>query len=210
MAVSGQTFSDFGGAVSDLFAVSADRAKAAGDLAEATEYGLAASFAEKEAQYTAVSTQIQEYQEQRALSKSLGDTSAGIAGAGFSAGGSGLDLLRDSAAQGAMQQAVTKEQGLITEEGYEEQAQSYRIMQGAAEQAAQAEKKAAIGAEWTAGIKIAAGIASIFTGGGISSLLGGSSDSGAVGEPMSLAPPPKPQFGPFMPQFPENNLGGLY
>jgi hypothetical protein len=38
---------------------------------------------------------------------------------------------------------VTKEQGLITEEGYEEQAQSYRIMQGAAEQAAAAEKKSA-------------------------------------------------------------------
>jgi hypothetical protein len=99
MPFSGAAFRDIGGGVSDLFAAEADRAKAKGDLAEAQEYGLAAAYADKEALYTRTSTQIQEYQQQRALSKSLGDTSAGIAGAGFAAGGSGLDMLRESASQ---------------------------------------------------------------------------------------------------------------
>jgi hypothetical protein len=206
MAFGSSTVSSFGGGVSDLFAASAYRSKAKGDLAEAQEYGLAADYALKEAEYTKTSTAIQEFQQERQLSKSLGQTAADVAGAGFGTGGSAIDLFRESASQGALQQAVTGQQGLIQEEGFEEQAQSYKLMQGAEQEAAQAANKAAIGAEWTAGIKFATGIASLFTGGGIQSLLGGTG-SEAVGEPMSLAPPKPEQFGPF-PEPP--GLRGLY
>jgi hypothetical protein len=207
MAFGSGTVADFGGAVSDLFAVSAYRSKAQGDLMGAANYDLAAKYADQEAAYTKESTAIQEMQAQRELYKSMGQTKADVAGAGFAASGSALDMLRESASQGALQQAVLQRQGLITEQGYEEQAESYRNMEAAAQMAAQAEKKAAVGAEWTAGLKFATGLASMFTGGGITSLLGGGSDSGGGGEPMSLAPPPPQQFGPF----PEpTGLRGVY
>jgi hypothetical protein len=47
-------------------------------------------------------------------------------------------------------------------------------MESAAQMAASAEKKASFADELTGGIRIAAGIASLFSGGGIASLLGGS------------------------------------
>ena len=59
MAIGGATFSDIGGGISDLFAASADRSKAAGDLVEAGNYDLAAKFAYQEEQFTKESTAIQ-------------------------------------------------------------------------------------------------------------------------------------------------------
>jgi hypothetical protein len=142
-----------GSAISDLFAASADQSKAQGDLAEAQQYGLAAQYADQEAQYTKVSTAIQGFQAERELSQSLGQTTADVAGAGFASSGSALDLLRSSASQGAIQQATIQQQGLITEQGYLEQAKSYDIMEGAAEQAASAEKTASFGADLAAGVQ---------------------------------------------------------
>jgi hypothetical protein len=160
--LSGATFSDIGGGISDLFAADADRSKAQGDRLEAQNYGLAAGYADQEAAYTKESTAIQEMQAQRELYKSLGQTTADVAGAGFATSGSAIDLLRQSASQGVLQQAVLARQGLITEQGFEEQAQSYRTMESAANMAAGAEDKAAYGADITAGVKFAAGIATLF------------------------------------------------
>jgi hypothetical protein len=205
MPLNAPAFGTIGAGVSDLFSVGGYRSKAQGNLMEAANYELAAKYAEQEAEYTKESTAIQTMQAERQMYKSMGQTTADVAGAGFTTGGSALDLLRESASQGALQQAVLQRQGLITEQGYEEQAQSYRTMEAAAQMAASAEKKAAIAAEWTGGIKIATGIASMFTGGGLSGLFGSGSE--AVGEPMSLAPPKPEQFGPF-PEPP--GLRGLY
>jgi hypothetical protein len=206
MAIGGSTFSDIGGGISDLFAVSADRSKAAGDIFEAQNYDLAAKYADQEAAFTAESTAIQRMQAERQTYRSTSQTRADIAGGGFAASGSGLDILASSASQGALQQAVIQRQGLITETGYEEQAQSYRNLESAADMAASAEKKAAVGAELGAGFKFAAAVGSLFTGGMDLSQLGGS-DSGGGGEPMSLAPPKPQQFGPF----PEpTGLRGVY
>jgi hypothetical protein len=177
MAFGSATVGSFGGAVSDLFAVGADRAKAQGDLMEAGEYDLAARYADKEPAYVKESTAIQSMHSERATYQSMSQTRADVGGAGFSAAGSALDILAQSAGQGALAKAVLERQGLISEEGYEEQAQSYRMMESAAEMAASAEKKAAIGAEWTAGIKFATGLASMFTGG-----LGGGGGSAPGGE----------------------------
>jgi hypothetical protein len=159
--VGGSTFSDIGGGISDLFAVSADRSKAAGDIFEAQNYDLAAKYADQEAFFTKESTAIQSMQSERATYQSTSQTRADIAGGGFAASGSGLDILAQSASQGALQKAVIERQGLITETGYEEQAQSFRTMEAAADMAASAEKKAAVGAEWGAALKFGAAIATL-------------------------------------------------
>src|SRR4051812_29801498 len=106
MPLGGSTFSYIGGAVSDLFAADAYKAKAKGDEFEKQNYQLAATYADQNAQYTEWSTAIKLTQAQRELSKSMGQTSADVAGAGFAASGSALDILRESATQGALQQSV--------------------------------------------------------------------------------------------------------
>jgi hypothetical protein len=165
MPLSGTTFSDFGGAVSDLFAASADRTKAAGMRAEAQEFSLAAGLATQNAQYTQVSTDIKEFQAQRDIFQTLGKQQADVATSGFQEAGSALDLLRDSANQGALNQAVIGAQGQIQEAGYEEQAASYTLMAQAANMAATADDKAAQGATYAAIIQGAAGVFSLFPSG---------------------------------------------
>jgi dsDNA-binding SOS-regulon protein len=181
-------FSDFGGAASDLFAAQGDKSKQQFDYAEASNYELGANLADQNAQFTQTSTAIKEAQQQRELTMNLGATTATAAGSGFAASGSSLDILRESASQGALTHAVLGQQGLITEAGYKEQAQSYNTMATAATQAGNAEGNAATGADITGGIKIAAGIASIFAApltGGASLAVGGAALS-AVGDPNGI------------------------
>lgn len=160
--LSGSTFSGAAGAVGDLFAAEGDKAKADFDFAEAKNYGLASDLALQNEKFTEVSTSIKEAQQQRELLSKQGGVEAGVAGAGFAESGSALDILRDSASQGALTHAVLGQQGLITEAGYKEQAQSYQTMQGAANEAGNAENQAAQGAEITAGIKGVAAVATLF------------------------------------------------
>ena len=189
MAFGATTISDFGGGVSDLFAASADqtkadalRLKAQGDVLEGQNYGLASDLATQNEQFTAQSTAIKQAQLDRSITQTIGGQQADVAGAGFAASGSALDLMRDSASQGALTKAVAGQQGLITEAGYQEQATCYTNMQAAAGLAAQedtlaagAADKAAEGADITGGLKIVAGVASLFTGGiDLSGLAGGS------------------------------------
>jgi hypothetical protein len=184
--ISNATFTDIGGAVSDLFAASAAGSKAQGDRLEAQNYGLAASLAGQNEQFEELSTSIKEAQQDRSIYQTVSGQRADVANAGFAESGSAIDLLRDSAQQGALQKAVTSEQGLITEAGYKEQQQSYLNMQSAANIAAEAEDKAATGFDITAGIKAAAGIATLIsvplTGGATAPLaiaaLGGAASGG--------------------------------
>ena len=158
--ISSGVFSGAGSAATDIFAGFGDYTKMAGDYAEAANYNLAASYANQEAAFVKQSTAIQEYQQQREVTLSLGKTAAETAGAGFAASGSSLDILRDSAAQGALQRAVIGEQGLITEAGYKEQAQSYENMANAAMKAAGAANQAATGQFVAAGLHGLGSIAS--------------------------------------------------
>lgn len=161
MALGSSTFSNFGGAVGDIFAGIGADIKAKGDELEATNYRLAAQYADKEATYSEWSTAIKQYQEGREIYGAISEQKADVGAAGFGASGSALDLLRDSAQQGALTQAVLGEQGLITEEGYKEQAQSYTNMAQAADLAAKGEKTAAIGDYIAGGFKAAAGVATL-------------------------------------------------
>src|SRR5580704_13717705 len=124
MAFGTSTIGDFGAAAQDIFGGLGDQAKASGDFAEATEYNAAAGLALQNEQFTKQFTAIKEAQQQRELVMAQGGIQANQAGAGFQMSGSALDIMRDSASQGALTHAVLSQQGLITEAGYNEQATS--------------------------------------------------------------------------------------
>ena len=107
------------------------RLKATGDLAEASNYDLASTLATANEQFTAQSTRIQEQQQARAETQAIGGAEASVGGAGFAASGSALDIMRDSANQGALAKGVLAQQGAITEAGYDEQAKSFTTMANA-------------------------------------------------------------------------------
>jgi hypothetical protein len=187
-SISNAAFSNFGGAVSDLFAASGDRAKAQGDLIEAQNYDLASTLALQNEQFTQTSTAIRQAQIDRNTTQVLGEQQADVASAGFAESGSSLDLLADSARQGALTKAVAGEQGLITEAGYQEQSQSYQNLAQSARIAADAKNKAAEGSTFTGIIKGLAGVASIFLApatGGASLAVGQAADS-AIGDPSGI------------------------
>jgi hypothetical protein len=171
MAVSSTTFSNIGGAVSDIFAgmgasakgalqaqgiqltaqgtrISAEstrlsaqglRLQAQGDLAESSNYDLASTLATQNEQFTAQSTRVQEAQLARTETQTIGGQEASVGGAGFAESGSALDIMRDSAQQGALAKGVLAQQGVITEAGYTEQAQSFTTMANAGRAAAAGE-----------------------------------------------------------------------
>lgn len=142
----GGGFNALGGAVSDLTA-------SFGDEAEASNYRMAADLADKNEQYTELSTAIKNTQADREIYQTIGQQQAQVAGAGFAEGGSAGDLLRSSVSQGALQHAVISKQGQMQEEAYKEQAASYRTMADAAD-------KASTFSEIGAGLKFASSIAS--------------------------------------------------
>lgn len=162
MAFGSTTVTDFAGGVSDIFSGFGDQAKAAGDFAEATNYTLASQLATQNEQFTVQSTAIKQAQIDRQNTQMIGGQQADVAGAGFAESGSSLDLLRDSASQGALTKAVAGEQGLITEAGYQEQATSYTNMAAAATAAGNAANQASTFADITGGLKIAASVATLF------------------------------------------------
>lgn len=198
MAFGASTISDIGGAVSDIFAGFGASAQAnlkaqgldiqaQGDLAEGENYDLAATLAGQNAQYTEASTAIKEAQLDRQNTLTLGGQKADVAAGGFAASGSSLDLMRDSASQGALTKAVAGQQGLIQQAGYEEQQQSYRTMSAAAKSTAaglenlateteEAGKTSEIGDFLSGAVKGIAGIASLAAApatGGASLMIGG-------------------------------------
>jgi hypothetical protein len=164
LTLSSTGISSFASAASDLFAAQGDKTKAKYDFSEAQNYGLASDLATQNEKFTETSTAIKEAQQQRESLLTIGGQQADVASAGFAESGSALDLLRSSASQGALTHAVIGQQGLITEEGYKEQAASYQIMQGAATDAANAENNASTFATVTGIIKGVAAVASLATG----------------------------------------------
>lgn len=155
MAYGTQNVSALGTGVSDIFAGFGDLAKAQGYGLEQQSYELASQYALQEEQYTKMSTDIQQAQQARKISGVLGGIGSEVAGAGFAASGSALDILRSSASQGALEHAVIGEQGLITEQGFAEQAQAFNLQAEAAGKAASSANLAAIGSFVGAGLSFA-------------------------------------------------------
>jgi hypothetical protein len=184
MALSDATFNNIGGAASDLFTGFGDNAKAQGDFAEAQNYDLASELATQNEQFTKTSTAIKEAQQQRELTMTLGGQKADVAGGGFAESGSSLDLLRDSASQGALTHAVLGQQGLITEAGYTEQATSYANMATAATAAGNAANQAGTFSDVMGAIKGVAAVAGLFTGGATAVV--GAAATSAMGDPTGI------------------------
>lgn len=148
------TFSNAGAAVSDILSSSANaegmritaqgtriksqgiRLQARGNLVEGENYDAAAKLAHQNEQFTEQSTAINQMQAERKIYQTIGMQRAQVAGGGLASSGSALDLLADSASQGALTHAVTSAQGLITEAGYDQQAKSYENLAGYARYAA--------------------------------------------------------------------------
>lgn len=163
MAFGSGTFNSLGAAANDLFSADTHRTRAQGLRLEGENYDRAAGFSDRNARFTEVSTAIKQSQLDREIYKTIGGQAADIAGAGFAASGSALDIMRDSASQGALMKAVGAEQGLITEEGYRVEAENFRNMGEASRLASSAEDRAAERAPWLAAAHGAAAVASIFT-----------------------------------------------
>lgn len=177
-----------GGAVQDLFAgfgsldsskgsqLTADallKAGASYKLAQRS-YIRAEGIATHDAAISRQITRIQEQQNNRQVYQSESATQSEVAGAGFAAGGSGGDILRSSAQQGALAAHLIQLQGRETATAYVEQAQAYKGQaanegiamaqvetEAASEmQLAQSQKKAATGSFFGAILQGAAAVAS--------------------------------------------------
>lgn len=110
-------FGDIGGAVSDIFgAVGAEQAAGA--------YKKASQLDQENAEITANSTQISIAQARRQEMQTIGAETAQTAGAGFNMSGSAGDLLRSSAQQASLTNALTQNQGNITALGYTEKSEA--------------------------------------------------------------------------------------
>lgn len=163
MAFGAGTFNSLGQAAQDIFSIDTHRTKAAGLRIEAGNYDRSATFSDQNARFTEISTGLKTMQMDRETYKALGGIKADVAGAGFAESGSALDIMRDSASQAALMRGTVTEQGLLTEQGYQVEAENYRQMGEAARMAASAEDKAADRAPILAGIHAAAAVASLFT-----------------------------------------------
>lgn len=108
-------FGDIGSAVKDIFG-------GIGQLKAAGSYEEGASIARQSARETEWSTAIQQVKLDREIFKTVSGQAADVAGAGFTAGGSAGDLLRDSVSQGALAHQLTQVQGDINAEAYKAQA----------------------------------------------------------------------------------------
>ena len=144
------------GGVSDIFAGFGDIDKMKADELEQGQYDQAAAYAGQEAQYSQDSTAIQLAQKKRETTMAMGRTASEVAGAGFAASGSGLDIMRSNAQQGALAQAVTSEQGMVQTQSYQEQQQSFETMATIAGNAAKSANLASIGSFAAAGVSFVA------------------------------------------------------
>jgi len=112
------TWSSIGGVANDLFS-------AFGSFKAADAEGHASNLSNQQARYTDLSTSIQKVQSDRNLYQVLGGMQSDVAGAGFKMSGSALDLMRSSAAQGALDKQLLTMQGEITAAGYRQQGDAY-------------------------------------------------------------------------------------
>jgi hypothetical protein len=141
----GKNLSGLSGAASDLFnafgSKMADDLKAEGLDAEGKNYGMAVTLAEENKQYTIEATDVKDTMAKRQQELGIGQETTNLAGNGFTMSGSSLDILRSAHQQAGLETAMTQTQGSMTEIGYQEQADSYRVMQQYATDAANSERK---------------------------------------------------------------------
>ena len=122
-------FGFIGGAVSDIFGAVGDK-KAAGGYREA------AKLTKQSAGLVGVAGEITSIRLRREAYRTIGGQGADIAASGFSLGGSGMDILRSSAADAALDFAISSTQTSIDQNALFAEAIGYNA------QASQSETKA--------------------------------------------------------------------
>lgn len=161
-SLSKDTFQGFGGAVNDIFAGFAAGYRAKGNRLEAAGYLRAADESQFNKSISEESTRIQVLQQQRAQFQEEGRIHADVAAAGFTMGGSALDLLSQSHQQGELEKYVLERQGFVASHGYDVEAENYRRMADAANLSAEANDTAQKGAYISAGVKAASALLPFF------------------------------------------------
>lgn len=165
---------DIGGSVSALLGASGARAAAG-------SYGEAADIATENAALTKEATAIKLMQTEREIYKTLGAEKADTAGAGFASSGTALDLMRDSASQGALTKGALSINGAIQENAYLEQANQFRSMQKAAGTSSFGQEIGGLLQLGAGAMNIYGGASTLFTEGSAGSAgaaLGGSAGAG--------------------------------
>ena len=168
------------GAVGDLFSgagsyfagqgkIAGDTAMAGGYTEEAASFTDAANIEAQNVKYAKLSGDLQNIAATRNIYKSESGTSSDVAGAGLAESGSALDILRGSAAQGALTHAVIGNQTAINENSYKQQEDAYQgeASMATAEASAATASASAAGTSGTmssigSALGAVAGIASMF------------------------------------------------
>lgn len=151
-------------AVTDTANAAASTTQAAGYAAEGAAYGTAAEVANQNAFLSEISGSVKTLQEQRALTRSLGEQTAQIAASGFAASGSNLDILRSSLQEGYITQQLTAVQTALQKGGYLEEAAAAKAEQAATDvtsKAATSQAAASTAASTTSTANAAAETASL-------------------------------------------------
>lgn len=118
-------FNLIGGAVSDLFQAKGSRISAKG-------YEQAAALTDQSADLARAASGIRLRQTAREAYRIIGGQQADVAGAGFAASGSALDLLRSSQSEAALELGLVQTQGAIDVLDYTATAAGYRAQASAA------------------------------------------------------------------------------
>lgn len=125
-------FSGIGGFLSGQQNAAGLKAEAEGDFQAAKYYADAADISRSNEDIVKSSYRIQEAQLGRKIFQAEGTETAQVAGAGFSGGGSGGDLLRMSMNQGALAKGVMQQQGQIEVQSWEQQALGLQAQEASA------------------------------------------------------------------------------
>ena len=159
----GGGLSQMGSGIGGIIAAGGMRDAAQGYRDAAASLTQAAGMERTNRKISDASTELQKYGLQRSVNRAVRGIQSDQFGAGFTFTGSGLDVARDSTAQGQLGKALIQNQGAINAEGYEIQAVSY---EGQAKQAlaqAAAEDAQASASEVSGMFSIVGGIFSMFS-----------------------------------------------
>lgn len=154
-------FSDFGGAANSLFGSFGNEALAASERKAAGYLDRAAGLSRENASLSQEATRIKQSQAQRSIEHAIGGQQADVAGAGFVASGSALDLLADSQHQGELTHYLLAKQGEIDVNSFNVAAEGYAAQAEAQRGAAEAHDAASIGGMISSAISTIAGVAQI-------------------------------------------------
>ncbi len=100
-----------------------------GDLAEASDYGQAATLEETNVALEKQSVAIQQAQLGRSIYQNEGAQREAAAANGLTTGGSAGDIFRSSVTQGALAHQLVGRNGLLQENSFQAQADAYKGMQ---------------------------------------------------------------------------------